>query len=86
MSSKIAAELPPEILALLPPEMVSTLDMLTLPVVIAITLLISIPFALAGYFVARKRGLSVRYWTLLGLVLGPFVLPFLLFAKKKRND
>ena len=83
MSSEITTALPPEILALLPPEMVSILDMLTLPVMIAITLLISIPFALAGYWVARKRGLNVRYWTLLGLVLGPLVLPFLLFAKKK---
>ena len=83
MSSGIATELPPEILALLPPEIISASNMLTLPVMIAITLLISIPFALAGYWVARKRGLNVRYWTLLGLVLGPLVLPFLLFAKKK---
>ena len=83
MSSEIVTDLPPEILALLSPEMVSALDMLTLPVLIATTLLLSIPFALAGYWVARKRGLSVRYWTLLGLALGPLVLPFLLFAKKK---
>ena len=57
-----------------------------LPMLIVTSLLISIPFALAGYWVARKRGLSVRYWTLLGLALGPFVLPFLLFAKKKPSD
>ena len=86
MSSEITTKLSPEVLALLPPEMVSTLDMLTLPVMIAITLLISVPFALAGYWVARKRGLNVWYWTLLGLVLGPFVLPFLLFARKKSSN
>lgn len=64
----------------MPPEITAALPML-----IITSLLISVPFALAGYFVARKRGLSVRYWTLLGLVLGPFVLPFLLFARKKPN-
>lgn len=86
MSSEITTKLSPEMLALLPPEMVSTLDMLTLPVLLATTLLFSVPFALAGFWVARKRGLNVRYWTLLGLVLGPLVLPFLLFARKKSSN
>ncbi len=85
MPSEIASELPPEILALLPPETVSALSMLTLPVLIVGSLLISLPFALAGYWVARKKGLNVRYWTILGFALGPFVLPFLLFVKKKNN-
>lgn len=62
----------------MPPEIAAALPMLIIS-----ALLISIPFALAGYFVARKRGLSVRYWTMLGFVLGPLVLPLLLFAKKR---
>ncbi len=78
--------MPPETLALLPPEIISALTLLTSPTAIAASLLLQIAGALAGYFVARKRGLSVRYWTMLGLVLGPFVLPFLLFAKKQRSD
>ena len=69
----------------MPPELAAD-NTAELPMLIITSLLISIPFALAGYFVARKRGLSVRYWTILGLALGPFVLPFLLFAKKKRRD
>lgn len=57
-----------------------------LPMMILSTLLISVPFAIAGYWIARKRGLNVRYWTILGFALGPFVLPFLLLAKKKRDS
>ena len=67
----------------MPPELAAEIAS-ALPMLIISSLLISIPFALAGYWVARKRGLSVRYWTILGLALGPFVLPFLLFAKKKK--
>lgn len=76
--------IPPEILALLPPEIISALTLLTSPAAIAASLLFQIAGAFAGYFVARKRGLSVRYWTILGLVLGLFVLPLLLFAKQKK--
>lgn len=86
MPPELAAKLPPEILVLLPPEIIAALTILTSPMVVAASLLLQIAGALAGYFVARKRGLSVRYWTIFGLVLGPFVLPFLLFAKKKRSD
>ena len=68
----------------MPPELAAEIAS-ELPMLIVTSLLISIPFALAGYLVARKRGLSVRYWTILGLALGPFVLPFLLFAKKKKT-
>ncbi|MBI3776947.1 MAG: hypothetical protein HY273_15620 [Gammaproteobacteria bacterium] len=68
----------------MPPELATDI-VAELPMLIFTSLLFSIPFALAGYWVARKRGLKVRYWTILGFALGPFVLPFLLFAKKKRS-
>lgn len=64
----------------MPPEIAAELPML-----IITALLISIPFAVVGYIVARKRGLRVRYWTVLGFLLGPFVLPLLFFAKKRGN-
>ncbi len=67
----------------MPPELAAEITS-ALPMLIITSLLISLPFALIGYLVARKRGLSVRYWTILGFALGPFVLPFLLFAKKKK--
>ncbi len=84
MPPEIVTALPPELLAALPPEIVSVLAILTPSMLIFLSLLISVPFALTAYLVARKRGLRVRYWTMLGLILGPFVLPFLLFAKKKK--
>jgi len=75
---------PPETLALLPPEIISALTILASPAAIAASLLFQIAGALVGYFFARSRSLSVRYWTILGLALGLFVLPFFLFAKKKK--
>jgi hypothetical protein len=81
MPSESATALPPEVLALLPPEIISAL-----PLLAAASLLLQIAGALAGYWVARKRGLKIGYWTILGFALGPFVLPLLPFAKKKRSE
>jgi hypothetical protein len=34
---------------------------------------------------AGKRGYNNRFWLIMGIVFGPFAIPFLLLAKKKKN-
>lgn len=41
--------------------------------------------AAACYAVARKKGLDRRYWLILGLLVGPLALPFVLLARPKRQ-
>ena len=33
--------------------------------------------------VARLRGADLRYWTRMGVIWGPFALPFACFARRK---
>jgi hypothetical protein len=48
-----------------------------MPLLIALTL----TSALVCYFVARSRSADRRFWTVMGLLLGPLALPFVLFAR-----
>lgn len=34
------------------------------------------------YSVAKGKGANVRFWILMGLLLGPIAVPFVFFAKK----
>lgn len=36
---------------------------------------------LVCYLVARRRALDSRYWLLAGLLIGPFAVPFVFFAR-----
>ena len=37
------------------------------------------------YWIAKKRGASVSFWVCMGAVFGPFAVPFVFFAKPRRN-
>jgi hypothetical protein len=44
--------------------------------------LITLFFGGLSYFIASKRGANAIFWLVMGLVFGPFALPFVFFAKK----
>jgi hypothetical protein len=44
--------------------------------------LITLFFGGLSYFIALKRGANTIFWLVMGLVFGPFALPFVFFAKK----
>ncbi len=41
--------------------------------------------ALICYIVAKIRRADTVYWTLLGLALGPFAIPFVFFSKSEED-
>ncbi len=47
--------------------------------------IISIGIALIPYFIAAKRGASKKFWLIMGLVFGPFAIPFVFFAKTNKS-
>jgi hypothetical protein len=55
-------------------------------VLLVITIVISLLFALMLYGLAVWRGVNRRYWTIMGFLFGPFVIPFIFFAKRVDRD
>ncbi len=43
-------------------------------------IILSMASALVCYLIARSRSADRRYWTVLGLCLGPLAIPFAFFA------
>jgi hypothetical protein len=35
------------------------------------------------YLVAKKRGANVAYWVVMGVLVGPFAIPFVFFSRPK---
>ena len=52
-------------------------------VAMAYLILVTAFFGALSYFVAAKRGVNKSFWLAMGIVFGPFALPFLLMAKRK---
>ena len=52
---------------------------------IFVLLAINIISIIACVYIAKRRQASLRYWALVGALLGPIALPFVLFAKPKQN-
>lgn len=48
-----------------------------------VTLLISLAFALICGAIASRRGARPVYWAVMGFVFGPFAIPFALRAKPR---
>lgn len=46
---------------------------------------ISIGIALIPYSIASKRGAKKNFWLFMGLVFGPFAIPFVFFAKTDKS-
>ena len=38
------------------------------------------------YQIAKERGGDVRFWGWMGVLLGPFALPFVFFCKPKKQE
>ncbi len=49
-------------------------------------LLLGIGIALVPYFIAARRGANKTFWFLMGLLFGPFAIPFVFFAKTDKSD
>jgi hypothetical protein len=45
-------------------------------------ILISAFFGALLYYIAAKRGANKSFWLAMGIVLGPFALPFVFLAKR----
>ena len=43
--------------------------------------LTSLAIAFIPYFIARKKGAKKSFWLIMGLIFGPFAIPFVFFAK-----
>lgn len=48
--------------------------------------IISVVFAFLLGFIAHKRGAKVMFWAIMGLVFGPFAIPFVFFAITDQSD
>lgn len=58
-------------------HMVHTLPM---PAVLTFVVLLSVAVC---YAVAKSRSADTRFWSLLGLLLGPLAIPFVFFSRPK---
>jgi hypothetical protein len=52
---------------------------------IAGLIIVSLLSMLVCYVIARSRSANRPYWVVMGLLLGPFAIPFAFFAKSKPN-
>lgn len=46
--------------------------------------LVSAFFGVLLYFIASKRNANRSFWLAMGIIFGPFALPFVFIAKSKR--
>lgn len=37
------------------------------------------------YYLAARRGCNKQFWLIMGILFGPFALPFIFLGKKKRT-
>lgn len=51
-----------------------------------IIIIIPVGCAFLLWFMAHKRGLNTLFWAILGAVFGPFAIPFIFFAKEKKEN
>lgn len=42
--------------------------------------------AAACYLIAERRGANAPFWLIMGVLFGPFALPFVGFARKRQRD
>lgn len=52
----------------------------------AIIVFVLIPIVCAGicYSVAKKRNAAIPFWVVMGVLFGPFALPFVFMSKPKK--
>jgi hypothetical protein len=49
----------------------------------AILIIISASFGVLLYYLAERRGYNKQFWLIMGILFGPFPLPFMFLGKKK---
>jgi len=49
-------------------------------------ILVTLAGAAACGYMANRRGASVKFWVICGLLFGPFALPFVLFARPEKKN
>jgi hypothetical protein len=53
---------------------------------LAAAIIISALFGALLYYLAAKRGCNKQFWLIMGILFGPFALPFIFLGKKKKDD
>jgi len=46
-------------------------------------ILISVLFGVLCYYIAGRKGYNKQFWLIMGILFGPFALPFIIIGKKK---
>jgi hypothetical protein len=46
-------------------------------------ILISLIFGLLCYYLAGRKGYNKQFWLIMGILFGPFAIPFILLGKRK---
>ena len=49
-------------------------------------ILVSILFGVLFYYMAGRKGYNKPFWCIMGILFGPFALPFIILGKRKDND
>ena len=53
---------------------------------IFIVIFISAVFGGLLYYLADRRGSNRQFWLIMGILFGPFALPFIFLGKKKNDN
>ena len=48
-------------------------------------IIISLAFGALFYWIAAKRKANTLFWTAMGVLFGPFALPFVFFARPRKE-
>jgi hypothetical protein len=51
----------------------------------AIVIIISAFFGILLYYLADRRGYNRQFWLIMGILFGPFSLPFIFLGKRKTS-
>jgi hypothetical protein len=51
----------------------------------AIVIIISAFFGVLLYYLADRRGYNRQFWLIMGILFGPFSLPFIFLGKRKTS-
>jgi dipeptide/tripeptide permease len=46
-------------------------------------IIISVLFGMLYYYLAGRKGYNKQFWLVMGILFGPFALPFILLGKRK---
>jgi len=50
---------------------------------LAVAIIISAFFGVLLYYLADRRGYNKQFWLIMGILFGPFSLPFIFLGKRK---